>query len=140
MKILLPVDGSDYTKRMLAYLAEQDELLSGRHDYTALTVVDPFSPYETNFAKPASMEEFLRDQAEQVLAPVRAFAQQRGWKVRTEYVAGPAVQAIVEKAEVLKPDLIVMGTRGRSSFGALVLGSVANGVVGNCKVPVLLIR
>ena len=53
---------------------------------------------------------------------------------------GTAVQAIVEKAEALEPDLIVMGTRGRSPLGSLVLGSVANGVLGNCKIPVLLIR
>jgi hypothetical protein len=29
MKILLPVDGSDYTKRMLSYIAAHDELLGG---------------------------------------------------------------------------------------------------------------
>jgi len=50
------------------------------------------------------------------------------------------VQAIVDKAEALKPDLIVMGTRGRSPLGTLVLGSVANGVLGTCTIPMLLIR
>jgi len=140
MKILLPVDGSDYTKRMLAYLAAHSELLPGDHDYTVFTVIEPYSPYDANFAKAVSMEDFLRDQAEQVLGPVRSFAQQQGWTLKTDYVPGPAVQAIVDKAEVLKPDLIIMGTRGRSPLGTLVLGSVANGVLGNCKVPVLLIR
>ena len=140
MKILLPVDGSDYTKRMLAYLAAHEELLPGDHEFTVFTVVEPFSPYATNLAKPVSMEDFLQDQAEQVLGPVRSFAQQQGWKVRTDYVPGSAVQAIVEKADVLKPDLIVMGTHGRTALGTLVLGSVANGVLGNCKIPVMLIR
>ena len=140
MKILLPVDGSDYTKHTLAYLAAHKELLPGEHEFTVFTAIEPFSPYATNFAKAVSMEDFLRDQAEQVLGPVRSFAQQQGWKVRTDYVPGAAVQAIVEKAEVLKPDLIVMGTRGRTAFGTLVLGSVANGVLANCKIPVMLIR
>lgn len=140
MKILLPVDGSDYTKRMLAYLAAHDELLPGDHEYTVFTVIEPYSPYDTNFAKAVSMEDFLRDQAEQVLGPVRSFAQQQGWKFHTDYVPGSPFQAIVEKAEVIKPDLIVMGTHGRSPLGTFVLGSVANGVLGNCKVPVLLIR
>jgi len=140
MKILLPVDGSDYTKRMLAYLAAHRELLPGDHEYALFTVIEPFSPYDTNFAKAVSMEDFLRDQAEQVLGPVRSFVQQQGWKFQTDYVPGSAVQAIVEKAEVLKPDLIVMGTRGRSPLATFVLGSVANGVLGNCTVPVLLIR
>ena len=140
MKILLPVDGSDYTKRMLAYLAAHSEFLPGDHEYTAFTVIEPYSPYDTNFAKAVSMEDFLRDQAEKVLGPVRSFAQQQGWTFKVDYVPGPTVQAIVEKAEVLKADLIVMGTHGRSPIGTFVLGSVANGVLGNCKVPVLLIR
>jgi len=140
MKILLPVDGSDYTKRTLAYLAAHSELVPGDHEFTVFTVIEPYSPYATNFAKAVSMEDFMRDQAEQVLGPVRSFAQQQGWKIRTDYVPGSAVQAIVEKAESLKPDLIVMGTRGRSALGTLMLGSVANGVLGNCTIPVLLIR
>ena len=39
MKILLAVDGSDYTKRMLAYLAAHDEWLGDRHEYTVLNTV-----------------------------------------------------------------------------------------------------
>ena len=39
MKILLPVDGSDFTQRMLRYIAEHDELLGPGHDYTAFTAV-----------------------------------------------------------------------------------------------------
>ena len=40
MKILLPVDGSDYTKRTLSYIAAHDELLGEGHEYTVLTVVN----------------------------------------------------------------------------------------------------
>ena len=38
MKILLAVDGSDYTKKMLAYLSTHAELLSPNNSYTLLTV------------------------------------------------------------------------------------------------------
>ena len=40
MKILVPVDGSPFTKRMLAYLAAHDEWLGGAHpvSYTHLTL------------------------------------------------------------------------------------------------------
>lgn len=140
MKILLPLDGSDHTKHMLAYIAAHNELLAGDHEYTLFTVVEPYSPYDTNFARAVSMEQFLRDQAEQVLGPARSFAQQQRWRIQTDYVPGSAVQSIVEKADTLKPDLIVMGTHGRSALGNFVMGSVASGVVGSCTVPVLLIR
>ena len=38
MKILVPVDGSTFTKRMLAYLTAHDEWLGGAHHYTLLHV------------------------------------------------------------------------------------------------------
>ena len=41
MKILLAVDGSATTKRMLATLAAHDEMLRGDNQYTALTIVPP---------------------------------------------------------------------------------------------------
>ncbi len=43
MKILLLTDGSEYTKRMLAYVAAHNEWLGDRHQYTVLHVV-PFVP------------------------------------------------------------------------------------------------
>jgi hypothetical protein len=39
MKILIAADGSDYTKRMLAYLAAHDEWLGAKHEYTVIHVV-----------------------------------------------------------------------------------------------------
>ena len=45
MKVLLAVDGSDYTKRMLAYLAAHRELLGPGHEYTAVTVVTRIPPH-----------------------------------------------------------------------------------------------
>ena len=38
MNILLAVDGSAYTKKMLAYLAAHDELLGSKHEYSVITV------------------------------------------------------------------------------------------------------
>ena len=39
MKILVPVDGSHYTKRMLGYLAAHDEWFGGGHEYTVMHCV-----------------------------------------------------------------------------------------------------
>ena len=43
MNILLAVDGSPCTKRMLAYVAAHDEWLGGRHQYTIVTAVPAVS-------------------------------------------------------------------------------------------------
>jgi hypothetical protein len=44
MKILLAVDGSPYTKRMLAYVAAHDEWLGAHHDYTIVTAIPAVTP------------------------------------------------------------------------------------------------
>ena len=44
MKILLAVDGSPYTKKMLAYLATHGELFSHNNSYTVLTVQPTLPP------------------------------------------------------------------------------------------------
>ena len=44
MKILIAVDGSSFTKRMLAYLTAHDEFPGRGHDYTVLHTVPPVPP------------------------------------------------------------------------------------------------
>jgi len=140
MKILLPVDGSEFTKRTLAYIAAHDELLGKGHEYVAVTVVPPIPVHAARFLDRATLDEYAKEQAEEVLKPITEFAAQQGWNFRSTHVAGHAADAIAALADKEKPGLIVMGTHGRSSFGNVVLGSVANGVLARCKVPVLLIR
>ena len=50
------------------------------------------------------------------------------------------VSEIIEYAERENIDLIIMGTRGRTGFKKLLLGSVASGVVNFAHCPVLVIR
>ena len=38
MNILLAVDGSAYTKKMLAYLTTHEELLGSKHNYSLIHV------------------------------------------------------------------------------------------------------
>ncbi|HEX6704820.1 MAG TPA: universal stress protein [Albitalea sp.] len=140
MKILLPVDGSDYTKRMLACIAARDELLGPGHDYTAFTAVAPVPPHAARFLDRHTLDTYYRDQAEEVLRTVKRFAEQHGWTIRVAHAVGQAAEAIAAFAEAEKPDLIVMGTHGHTALGNVLLGSVATGILARCKAPVLLIR
>jgi len=140
MKILLPIDGSDYTKRMLAYLAAHDELLGADHDYTFFTAVAPIPTHAPRLLERGLLDGYYDEQAEQVFKPVRAFADQQRWTYRTVHVQGYAAEEIARIAEAGKYDLVVMGSHGHTSLGNMILGSVANGVLARCKLPVLLIR
>jgi nucleotide-binding universal stress UspA family protein len=64
----------------------------------------------------------------------------RGISVRSEIVVGHPAEQIVLAAERNKADLVVMGTRGRSSFARWMLGSVSERVLRYAPCPVLVVR
>jgi len=140
MKILLSVDGSDFTKRMLGYVAAHDEMFGAGHDYVALTVVGLVPPEFAEFAPGGGIEAHYREKADAVLRPVQAFAAQNGWKLRASHAVGSPAEAVAAFVDKERPDLIVMGSHGHTALGSLLLGSVATGVLARCKAPVLIIR
>ncbi len=140
MKILFAVDGSDYTKRMLAYIAAHDELLGNGHEHVFLTVVPELSALVSRELAPEILEGYFTAEAEEVFRPIRAFAEMQRWTVRLQVARGHVAAAIIDCAEQEKPSLIVMGTHGRGVFGNLALGSVSTNVIAGTRVPVLLIR
>lgn len=140
MNILMPVDGSEYTKRMLAYIAAHDELLGAQNEFTILTVVPLLPAGVTGFLERSMADAYYEDCAQEVLRPIKAFTDQKGWKVQMVSRRGHAAEVVAEFAEKHPADLIVMGTHGRSAFGSVVLGSVTTGVLARTKVPVLLVR
>ncbi len=140
MKILLAVDGSPCTRHMLAYIAAHDELLRSVEDSTALTVVPPIPKYAASYLAGDVVQGYYLEQAEEVLKPVRAFAEQQGWKLDARHVVGHAGDVIAETAERGGYELVVMGSHGHSALTGAVLGSVATRVLAKCKVPVLIVR
>lgn len=140
MKVLLAVDGSSYTKRMLAFLAAHDELLVGDNRYTVLTVVPKIPTHAASFLSMSDVEGFYRDEAEKVLAPVKTFLAQQSWKVDYRHESGPPADVIATEATTGRHDLLVMGSHGHSALANLVMGSVATRVLAQCTTPVLLVR
>jgi nucleotide-binding universal stress UspA family protein len=140
MKILLPVDGSEHTKHMLSYLAAHDELLGAGHEYTVFTVVLAIPPHASHFVDCKTLSAYYEEQAELVLKPVRAYTEQKHWRIQWQHAHGHAADEIAAFAAAQKIDLIVMGTHGHSALGNVILGSVTTGVLARCKIPVLLIR
>jgi len=140
MKILIAVDGSAFTKRMLAYLTAHDEFPGRGHEYTVLTVVPPVPARAAAVLDKKTLADYYSDEAEKVLKPIRSFLAKQGLKADLLFKTGVAADTIAAVADKGKFDLVVMGSHGHGTLTNLVMGSVATKVLAQVKIPVLLVR
>jgi len=64
-----------------------------------------------------------------------------GIEAETQLLEGQVIYSeIVKAAESLNTDLIVIGSHGRTGFKKLFLGSVAQSILGQANVPVMVIH
>lgn len=140
MKILVAVDGSSYSKRMLAYLAAHDEWLGNAHQYTVVHAVPAVPPRAAAVLDKEVLKSYYDDEAEKVLKTIRSFFGKQ--KIQAEFISkvGPAADVIAALANKGKFDLLMLGSHGHSTLGNLVMGSVATKVMAHCTAPVLLVR
>lgn len=61
-------------------------------------------------------------------------------EVGTEVVSGQPTSVILGMAETLKPDMIILGARGLSTWQGILLGSVSSSVVQRAEIPVLVVK
>lgn len=140
MKILVPVDGSSFTKRMLAYLAAHDEWLGAHHEYTLVYVAPSVPPRAAAVLDKETLKSYYSEEADKVFKPVRTFFAKQ--KLQAQFLAkvGAPAEVIADMASKGKFDLLIMGSHGHSALGNLVMGSVTNKVMAHCGTPVLIIR
>ncbi|KAF1050089.1 universal stress protein [Xylophilus sp.] len=139
--ILLAIDGSAYTKKMLAYLAAHDALLAADNNtYTVLNVQSALPNRARGALGKEVVESYYADEAAKVVNPVVKFLARHGIEAKVITKVGNAGETIAKTADGCRYDLLVMGSHGHGALGTLVLGSVTNQVLARSKVPVLLVR
>lgn len=140
MKILMAVDGSEYTRRMTGFVEAHDELFPPGTEFTLLTMVLPLPDRAAAFMSQQSIESYYQNAADEVFVTVRNFVNQRGAKARFHHRVGHAAEGVATLAQQEHFDLVMLGSHGHSTLGNLVLGSVATGVLSRCKTPALIVR
>ena len=140
MKILLAVDGSAFTKKMMDYVTTHLDLFSGDIEYTALTVQGALPPRARAAVGREVVDAYYAEESAKVLDPVVKFLTRHKLNVTTLSKVGNAGELIAKTAESGKFDLVIMGSRGHGALGSLVMGSVATKVLASCGTPVLLVR
>ena len=149
-KILVTVDGSNESMAAADYAIAMAKKEDNNTQLIALHVL--FSQlgyaYSTNLfglVTPSSINELLKDakhEAQQWFDKIKEKMYENDIQLKTEVVVSSTsvVAAIVDYAEHENVDLIVIGSRGRSGFKKLLLGSTASGVVTYATCPVLVVK
>jgi len=140
MKILAAVDGSPYTKRMLAYIAAHDEWLGTHHEYTLIHAVPAVPPRAAMVLEKEVLKGYYDDCAEKIFKPIRTFFVRHGLNASYVTKVGQAAEIITDAAKKGHYDLLMLGSHGHGTLTNLVMGSVATKVLANCDTPALLIR
>lgn len=141
MKMLLAVDGSDYTIRAIQYLITHFDLFKEMPDLHLLHVKTPIPDgVIRSMVGHAEIEAYYKDESQAALTPAENLLRESGVPFKSAYTVGNIAGQISDYVDQHKIDMIVMGSHGHGHFKKLVLGSVATAVIGTVHVPVLLIR
>ncbi len=140
MKVLLAVDGSPHTKKMLAYLVNHKDVFHPDNEFSLFNVQHALPPRARVALGKEVADSYHRDMAEKVLAPVTKFLLRHGINARSSWKTGNPGEHIAKLASAGKFDMVVMGSHGHGTLVNLVMGSVATQVIAHCTVPVLLVR
>jgi nucleotide-binding universal stress UspA family protein len=142
-KILVAVDGSDPSLKASAYAI--DLAKKNNAELIVLFIVSPipYSQFESaNIGRMEEIEKIEKERAQNEVDKVKQMAVENKVSVKTDVRINyrSVLKEIVEYAEKRKVDMIIVGSRGRTGFKKLLLGSVASGVVKYSHCPVLVVK
>ena len=140
MKVLLAADGSKYTKKALAFLINHESLVNSNAELFVLNVQLQVPGRAASMLGSAEVAAYHREEGDKVLDPIKKFLDKHSLKYRCGSVVGHPVEEILKAAATEKSNLIVMGTRGHGVIGRALVGSIAQRVVSDCEIPVLLVK
>jgi nucleotide-binding universal stress UspA family protein len=87
-----------------------------------------------------AVHQFHQEEARRVLDPIEKFLKRHKIEHTERWVVGMAAPEILKASNKEGAHLIVMGTHGHGLIGRAIMGSVAQRVVTESQVPVLLVR
>jgi nucleotide-binding universal stress UspA family protein len=135
--ILLPFDGSDFSKKALTRACELSKI-----DGASITVLYVIPRYEEmiGFFRTESIRKSLVDEATRILDAATEVAAGQGSAIKTEIREGRASDEITKAAADFQNDLIVMGTYGWRGVNKAIMGSTTERVIMNAGCPILAVR
>jgi len=147
MKIILATDGTKFGDAAAEILGKFS--LSDGDEVKVISVVDMAMPlsidiYGGYLPDTTELEKVAREQAEKVVeattAKLQGFFGGKSVDISSDVLFGSPDSRIVETAEELAADMIVIGSHGYKRWERLLLGSVSDSVVHHAHCSVLVVR
>ena len=149
-RILVPVDFSDVSRAATHYAIGLSEQFNPTIDILHIWDLPAFlSPYPIQGgagSTPASIADYARQRVDEAMTSFmadldgdinRAMDAQHTLHLIKHVKTGEPAAVILDMAQEMKHDLIVMGTHGRSGLAHLFIGSVTERVMREAPCPVL---
>lgn len=147
MNLLLATDGTEYSEDALKTVSLFT--FNDGDSIKIISVIDMALPVSIDiyggFIPPnIEVEKTVRENADRILIEsadkVRNFTGEKNVNISTDILFGSPESRIVETAEEIKADLIIVGSHGYNSWERLLLGSVSDSVVHHAPCSVLVVR
>ena len=140
-RILVPFDGSEYSEKAFEKALEIAEKFES--ELVIMTVIQSKTSASAGISITRMQE--IQDEEENIattmLKKLEEKVKNKNVPFSIKIIHNPSSSdGIVSFADSNNIDLIVMGSHGRTGFKKMVLGSVASGVVGHSKCPVLITK
>jgi len=139
-KILVPLDGSKVAEGALPHAKE---LAYSEGAELILLTVGANPALDFAFSDPGLAQQSVQEQEERskrYISEIESQLKAAGFKTSSLLRVGSVAEVILGVVEELQVDVIAMSTHGRTGPARWLLGSIAERVIHNSKVPVLLIR
>lgn len=140
--ILIATDGSELSTKGLDHGLKLAKELDAK--VTVVTVTDLWAAGALAAAGPSAIAEYdaaIRATVKDILAEAKRFADETGVVCETKHIPNRyAADAIIETAQDIGADLIVMASHGRRGVRKMLLGSQTTEVLTASTVPVLVVR
>ena len=140
--ILVPIDGSSTARQAIDKTLVIAEKF--KSTVTLIYVIDPyaFTGVGTDFSYgQAEYISAATAEAEGAISAATRIFEEHAIPVKGSVVEGPSVyRSILDTAEAINADLVIMGSHGRRGLEKLVLGSVTAQVLSHAHLSVLVVR
>lgn len=121
MRILMPVDGSEYSKSSVAFVASRTTLLKTPTEVELVNIQYPVPPRAARALGREMVHSFHEAEAAKALRSTVATLKRAGANATARYVVGNVARELTSIVANDRADLIVMGSHGDTGLKKLLL-------------------